>query len=145
MKELLNVQLIGCPDIEVRYIMPWDDEETIEDKNRKPFRTRKSALIKVHYTDKNGNETNKIISNPTVYEYDGASIPFKIGKGNMKLLIPALFHDLMCEDKSRIDFNRNLSSKIFKNLLIQCKVNKFIAEIMYLAVDNFQKLMEGWK
>ena len=145
MKELLDVQLIGCPDIEVRYIMPWDDEETIEDKNRKPFRTRKSALIKVCYIDKNGNETNKIISNPTVYEYDGASIPFKIGKGNMKLLIPALFHDLMCEDKSRIDFNRNLSSKIFKNLLIQCKVNKFIAEIMYLAVDNFQKLMEGWK
>lgn len=145
MKELLLVQLVGNPEIEVRQVMPDDDDETVKDKNRKPFKTNKSALIKILYRDKEGRETKKIISNPSEYIYDGASIPFKIGKGNMKLLIPALYHDLMCEDKSRINFNRRLSSLIFKDLLIQCKVNKIIAQIMFLAVDNYQKFMDGWK
>lgn len=145
MKEFLLVELVGNPNIEVRYISPWDDESTIKEKNKKPFKTNKSALIKILYRDKEGKEIKKIISNPSEYIYDGASIPFKIGKGNMKLLIPALFHDLMCEDKSRIDFNRRLSSLIFKDLLLQCKVNKITAQIMYLAVDNYQKFMKGWK
>lgn len=145
MKEVLEVKLIGNPEIEVRQVMPWDDDDTVKDKNNKPFKTNKSALIKILYQDKEGNEIKKIISNPSEYIYDGASIPFKIGKGNMKLLIPALFHDLMCDDKSRIDFNRRLSSLIFKDLLTQCKVNKVIAQIMFLTVDNYQKFMEGWK
>ena len=144
-KENLKVSLIGNPDIEVRFVSPWDSEETIKEKNRMPFKTNKSAIIKVLYTDKNGRETKKIISNPSEYVYDGATIPFKIGKGNMQLLIPALFHDLMCEDKSRIDFNRRLSSLIFKDLLIQCKVNRITAEIMFLAVDNYQRFIRGWK
>lgn len=145
MKEFLLVQLVGNPEIEVRQVMPEDDSDTVKDKNKKPFKTHKSALIKVLYIDKNGNETKKIISNPSEYVYDGASIPFKIGKGNMKLLIPALFHDLMCEDKSRIDYNRRLSSLIFKDLLLQCKVNKIVAETMFLAVDTYQRFMKGWK
>lgn len=144
MKEFLLVELIGNPDIEVRQVMPEDDEATVEDKQRRPFKTNKAALIKVLYRDKKGNETKKIISNPTEYIYDGATIPFKIGKGNMKLLIPALFHDLLCDDKSRIDYNRRLSSLIFKDLLLQCKVNKCIAQVMFLAVDNYQKFMKGW-
>lgn len=145
MKEYLKVELIGNPDIEVRQVMPWDDSDTVKEKNKKPFKTNKSALIKVVYRDKQGAETKKIISNPTEYIYDGASIPFKIGKGNMKLLIPALFHDLMCDDKSRINYNRRLSSLIFKNLLLQCRVNKFIAETMFIAVDTYQRFMKGWK
>lgn len=145
MKEILIVELVGNPYIIVREVLPSDDDKTVKDKNRLPFQTQKSALIKVYYQDKNGKEIKKIISNPTIYKYDGASIPFKIGKGNMKLLIPALFHDLTCEDKSRIDYNRRLSSLIFKNLLLQCKVNKLVAQTMYLAVDNYQKFMKGWK
>ena len=145
MKELLLVELIGNPDIEVRQVMPEDDEATVKDKQRRPFKTNKTALIKVLYRDKKGNETKKIISNPREYIYDGATIPFKIGKGNMKLLIPALFHDLICDDKSRIDYNRRLSSLIFKDLLLQCKVNKIVAETMFLVVDTYQRFMEGWK
>ena len=145
MKEILYVKLIGNPEIETRYVMPWDDEETVEEKNKKPFVATKSALIKVLYKDRQGNETQKIIFNPTEYIYDGATIPFKIGKGNMKLLIPALFHDIICEDKSLVNYNRRLSSLIFRELLLQCKVNKFIAETMFIAVDTYQIFMEGWK
>lgn len=145
MKEFLLVQLVGNPEIEVRQVMPYDDDDIAKDKNKRPFKTNKSALIKVLYRDKKGRETKKIISNPTEYIYDGATIPFKIGKGNMKLLIPALFHDLTCDDKSRIDYNRRLSSLIFKDLLLQCKVNKIVAETMFIAVDTYQRFMKGWK
>ena len=144
MKEFICVKLIGNPEIEVRYVMPWDDEKTVEEKNRMPFLANKSALIKVVYRTQ-GKEVQKIISNPSEYIYDGATIPFRIGKGNMKLLIPALFHDIICEDKSLVDYNRRLSSLIFKDLLLQCKVNKIVAETMFLAVDIFQRFMDGWK
>lgn len=98
------------------------------------------AVIKVTYEDK-----VYFIANETNFKYDGASIAFKIGKGNMKLLIPALYHDIICEDKSLVDFDRKLSSMIFKELLIQCKVNKVTAQIMYLSVDTYQRFMTGWK
>ena len=139
-KKYFSVELFGDPDIRVREVLPYDDEDTVKDKNRKPFQANKTALIKVVYDDK-----VYFISNETNYKYDGASIPFKIGKGNMKLLIPSMFHDIMCEDKILVDKNRKLSSMIFKELLLQCKVNKLTAEIMYLTVDNYQKLMKGWK
>ena len=131
--------MFGDPDIRVREVMPYDDKETVKDKNKKPFEANKVAILKVDYGDK-----RYVLSNQCGYTYDGASIPFKIGKGNMKLLIPALWHDIMCEDKSLVDYNRKLSSMIFKELLLQCKVNKLTAQIMYEAVDLYQHFM-GWK
>lgn len=140
--KLISVMLIGEPDIDVREVLP---NTPLEDKNKKPFKALKSALIQVIYEDKKKNQYKISIANESGYTYDGASIPFKIGKGNMKLLIPALYHDIMCEDKRKIDFNRNLSSLIFRELLVQCGVNKVIAQFMYLAVDNYQRFMKGWK
>ena len=52
MKEFLQVTLIGDPYILVREVLPSDDEATVKDKNRLPFMTQKSALIKVYYVDK---------------------------------------------------------------------------------------------
>lgn len=134
------MELFGDPDIKVREVLPTDNEKIVKDKNKKPFIAQKVAVIKVAYEDK-----VYFIANETNFKYDGASIPFKIGKGNMKLLIPSLFHDLMCEDKTIIDKDRKLSSLIFKELLIQCNVNKITAQIMYLAVDSYQRFMTGWK
>ncbi|MCD7779986.1 MAG: DUF1353 domain-containing protein [Candidatus Gastranaerophilales bacterium] len=140
--KLISVELIGCPKIEARAILPYEDAK---DKNKKQFQVLQGALLKVIYKNKNNKEIKKIINAPRGYIYDGATIPFKIGKGNMKLLIPSLFHDLMCEDKSLINYNRNLSSLIFRELLTECGINKIKAQVMYLAVDNFQKFMKGWK
>lgn len=139
-KKCFNVELFGDPDIKVREVLPTDDEKTVKDKNKKPFIAQKVAVIKVTYGDE-----VYFIANETNFKYDGASIAFKIGKGNMKLLIPALYHDIICEDKSLVDFDRKLSSMIFKELLIQCKVNKVTAQIMYLSVDTYQRFMTGWK
>ena len=140
MKNTLFVEIYGDPDVKTRAVLPDDDENTVKDKNRWPFMAQKSALIKVEW-----NKTVFYIANETNFKYDGATIPFKIGKGNMKLLIPALFHDIMCENKDKIGFNRYLSSLVFRDLLIKCKVNKITAQIMFLAVDNYQRFQRGWK
>lgn len=139
LKKYFSVELIGNPCIVVREVMPSDDDKTVKEKNKKPFMAIKSAVLKVKYDTR-----EYTIANECGYCYDGASIPFKIGKGNMKLLIPSLYHDIMCENKAIVDFDRKLSSMIFKELLLQCKVNKLTAQIMYEAVDIYQRFM-GWK
>lgn len=138
-KKYFKVELIGNPCIVVREVLPQDDDKTVKEKNKKPFMAIKSAVLKVKYDIR-----EYTIENESGYAYDGASIPFKIGKGNMKLLIPSLYHDIMCENKAIVDFDRKLSSLIFKELLIQCHVNKLTANIMYEAVDLYQRFM-GWK
>jgi hypothetical protein len=139
-KKYFKVELIGNPCIVVREVLPTDDDKTVKEKNKKPFMAIKSAVLKVKYDTR-----EYTIANECGYTYDGASIPFKIGKGNMKLLIPSLYHDIMCENKAIVDFDRKLSSLIFKELLIQCKVNKLTAEIMYESVNIYQCFMRGWK
>lgn len=140
--KLISVELIGNPFVGTRAVLPYTP---LEDKNKKPFIAYKAALIIVKYQNKKKNIIKKVISNESGYCYDGASIPLKIGKSDMRLLIPALYHDIMCEDKRKIDYQRNLSSLIFRELLIQCGVNKVLAQIMYLAVDNYQKLIKEWR
>lgn len=140
--KLISTELYGTPIIKLRTILP---DAEITDEQRKPFRVIQGAALKVIYKDDKGHRYSKTLVAEQNYCYDGASIPFKIGKGNMKLPIPALFHDIMCENKQKIDRDRNLSSQIFKDLLIHCGVNKVIAQIMYLAVDNYQRFMKGWK
>ena len=77
-KKYFKVELFGDPDIQVREILPSDSEETIKNKNRKPFQAQKVAIIKITYGD-----SVYFVSNETGYCYDGATIPFKVGKGNM--------------------------------------------------------------
>ena len=139
--KLLEVELSNDPHIITRTVLPFEE---VDDKNKKPFKTTVFSFIRVKV--ENNRETEEyIITAKRGFEYDGASIPFNIGKGDMRLLIPALFHDIMCEAKGIIGRNRNLSSKIFRELLIQCKVNKVQAQFMYLCVDNYQRVMRGWK
>lgn len=84
------------------------------------------------------------------YCWDGASIPRMfwrlIGANtSAEFLIPSLIHDVLCENHQYIDNNRELSSKVFRALLKAAGVNEFKAQVMYLAVDNFQKLCGKWK
>ena len=48
------------------------------------------------------------------------------------------------ENKEVIDYDRKLTSKVFKGCLRTAGVSSFKAQIMYLAVDNFQKFC-NWK
>ena len=136
----LTLKLFGNPDVDIREEELGDSEGIIADKKRYPFLAQKIAVLHVfHGVDK------YILHNPQNYKYDGATIPFGLCKGNPKLLTPAMFHDLMCENKEIIGYNRYLSSCVFRELLILFKVNTIIAYIMFLFVDIYQRTQRGWK
>ena len=87
------------------------------------------------------------------YCYDGASIPrffWRVIGSNAQaeFLIPALIHDVICENHQYVNNNRELSSNVFRALLIASGVSELKANIMFLAVDNFQKFCDWgleWK
>ena len=136
----IKLKLFGNPDVDIREEELGDSEGIIADKKRYPFMTQKIAVL--HVID---GQKKYILSNPQNYKYDGATIPFGLCKGNPKLLTPAMFHDLMCENKEIIGYNRYLSSCVFRELLILFKVNTIIAYIMFLFVDIYQRTQRGWK
>jgi hypothetical protein len=136
MKKIKDLFLYTDPVICTRSVLL---HENVEDKNKKQFITTKDTYLGITFTD----YTTLILFANSGFKFDGATIPFNIGKGDMRLLIPALFHDIMCDDKDVVDYNRQLSSLIFRELLIACGVNKVTAQLMYLAVDAWQRLC-GW-
>lgn len=140
-KKIVNIYLSGDPKIRTRSIFFDDAEKEVKSKNKKQFITSEPATLTVLFDD----ETNLKLFADKGTIFDGATIPFNIGKGNMKLLIPALFHDIVCENKSLVDYDRKLADKIFKECLIKCKVNKLLAEVMYLHVEAYQKLFCNWR
>ena len=141
MKKIKDLKLSNDPCIAIRSVLFDDDDNTIKDKNKKQFITTKSSMLNVIFED----DTNLYLYAPKNYKFDGATIPFGIGKGDMKLVIPALFHDICCDDKKLVNYDRKLASTIFKEALMKCKVNKFIAEEMYIHVEAYQKLFSKWR
>lgn len=136
----LVLKLYGNPDIDIREEELNDSAEVIADKKKYPFLARQIAVLQVYYGQK-----KYCLHNPQNYKYDGATIPFGLCKGNPKLLVPSLFHDLMCQDKSLIGYNRFLSSLIFYKLLRMFKVNFVFAFIMFVFVDLWQRHIREWK
>lgn len=136
----LNLKLSCEPRVAVRVVLPSDDKATIKSKQKKQFINKKTCILTVDTGDK-----QFTITAHKDYCFDSASIPFGIGKGDTRLFVPALFHDIMCDHKEVVNYDRNLSSRIFKELLLMCEVPKWKVNIMYFAVDNYQKFMKGWK
>mgnify|MGYP002623595042 CR=1 FL=1 len=142
MKEIKELRLSNNPHIHARSVMLNEDKDKIKDKNRKQFITCNASRLTVTFTP---DDTKLVLYAPKGYKFDGATIPFNIGKGNMKLLIPALYHDILCDNKNFVDYDRNLASRIFKAALISCGVNKATAQVMYLAVEAYQKMFGKWR
>ena len=83
------------------------------------------------------------------YCYDGASIPrlfWRLIGANTsaEFLVPSLIHDVLCENHQYINNDRELSSRVFKALLIAAGVSELKANIMYEAVNLFQALFGDW-
>lgn len=128
----------------VQKILPTDSPLIKKDKKRKPYINKKRVLFTVDYL---GSQYCILVHKG--YTWDGASIPvgfrWLIGaKGSPEFLNASMIHDKMCENHEIVDFDRQLSSMIFRELLIASGVGKVRAQTMYLAVDNFQRFC-GWK
>lgn len=78
------------------------------------------------------------------YRWNGADIPRIFWRliGSMtepEFQIPSLLHDYVTSYKEAINNDRKLSSLIFRALLLSAGTKKFKANIMFMAVDNFQR------
>ena len=140
-KKITHITLSGDPKICTRSIFFDDEQSEVKSKNKKQFVTLEPSVLKIEFDD--GCELNINAERGTVF--DGATIPFNLGKGNMKFLIPALFHDIICENKSLVDYDRELADKIFRECLVRCKVNRFLADFMYMQVELYQKIFCNWR
>lgn len=140
-KKIKELILTNDPHIHTRSVLFDDDKEKIKNKNKKQFITCMASTLKVIFED--GEELPILVDKG--YIFDGATIPFNVGKGDMRLLIPALFHDKLCDDKASIYYNRKLADLIFKEALIHCGVNKVKADLMYRAVEAYQIICCDWR
>lgn len=139
MRELI-LRLYGDPDIDVREVKQGDTKEIIEDKLDFPFMARQRSFLHLYY-----GEEEYVIHNPVPYKYDGASIPFGLCKGDTRLLVPAMFHDIVTKDTYKIGYNRFLSSLMYYKLLRMHGVGFLWAIIQFILVDFWQFFQSDWK
>ena len=144
-KEEIKIVSDTKPDVHNRLALPSIEEYELQDILKKPYISNKNTNFFITYK---GTEYQVFI--PKGYKWDGASIPFGFrwilgGMGNPEFLVASCVHDKMCECKWLVHYDRYLSSLIFKELLLACGCGKIKANIMFCAVDTFQKLVKGWK
>lgn len=139
------------PNIGIRYFvrnpeLSLEENEKIRKHIEKyPFVCKEDLYVEIEDIKNNFSYTFEI-SNP--YYFDGASIPkffHRVIGANTdnKFLIPALVHDVLCENHNYINYNRKLSSEVFNALLEANKVNPFKRFLMKHSVNSFQMFC-GW-
>ena len=134
------------PHISIRYYIPSMTEEERKSIERYPFINKKNLQVRLVDYKKDKTYNFEI---PKGYCYDGASIPrlfWRIIGSNTdnRFLIPALIHDILCENHSFIDNDRKFSTEIFNALLEASEVNAFKRFLMKNSVDCFQKTQK-WR
>ena len=133
------------PQTAVRKPLPSDTPEERQNKKEKPYINKLAVTFTVDYLG-----TVYVIEIPRGYKWNGANIPrcfwWLIGSmGESEFLNPSMIHDKLTERKCLIAYDRQLSSIIFRELLIASGVSKFKANIMYKSVDVYQKLFCNWE
>lgn len=142
----LSIFFDNKPQVVMRYALPSMSDTEKKAIAKYPFENK--AALKVTLFDLI-KEVKHEFTIPKFYCWDGATIPRffwrLIGaKTSAEFLIPSMVHDWMCIYHASVGYDRNFSSRVFKALLVASGVGKAKAQIMYLAVDNFQKFC-GWR
>jgi hypothetical protein len=144
--EKLSIFFDSMPCVAVRYITPsMTDLEKFSVKQY-PFICKKD--LKVALFDNQKMDYYKFTI-PKGYCYDGASIPrifWRLIGSNTDnaFLIPALIHDVLCEHKEYINYDRDFSTAVFNALLVAGDVGKFKRFLMKNSVGIFQSLFCDW-
>ena len=134
------------PHISIRYYIPSMTEDERKSIEKYPFINKKNLQVRLVDYKKDKTYNFEI---PKGYCYDGASIPrlfWRIIGSNTdnRFLIPALVHDILCENHSYIDYDRKFSTDVFNALLEASEVNAFKRFLMKNSVDCFQKTQK-WR
>ena len=119
--------------------MPTDTDKEKKEKKKRPYLNKTRVLWDIDYL---GTQYCFVI--PKGYRWNGANIPravwWLIGSmGEADFLDASMVHDTLCEDHSLVGYDRQLSSIIFREILVASGVSRFKAEIMYKSVDIWQK------
>ena len=128
------------PHVCIRYYIPAMSEEEKKSIEKYPFINKRN--LKVRLVDYKKNKTYNF-EIPKGYCYDGASVPrlfWRVIGPNTdnRFLIPALIHDVLCENHAYIDNDRKFSTQVFNALLEAGKVNAFKRFCMKHTVNVFQ-------
>ena len=129
------------PLVMVQVITPEMNNLEKQAAKRYPFINKKALNVLIYDNKKFKQYRFKIREN---YSFDGASIPrffWRLIGSNTdnQFLIAALVHDVLCENHRYVDYDRELSSKVFRALLIASGVSEIKANIMCTAVDTYQR------
>lgn len=139
------------PHVDFRYPCPGDTEEQKKQKLAKPFINIEEVGVQILYKPNKKEQTyiyNFVI--PADYTWDGASIPricwrFIGPKTDPRFLIASMVHDILCENHSYVNNNRYLSTIVLEKLCKTGGTNSFSRWAIKHSVDNYQKLVGGWK
>ena len=135
------------PIVQVRVIKPNMSIREKKSIAKYPFTCKKPLKVMI-YDNKKFKQYNFEIKEG--YCWDGMTIPrfawslIGVSREDNRGLVAGLVHDVLCENHEYIDNDRQLSSNVFRALLIASGVSELKANIMYFAVDNFQKFC-GWE
>lgn len=134
------------PHISIRYYIPSMTEDERKSIEKYPFINKKNLQVRLVDYKKDKTYNFQI---PKGYCYDGASIPrlfWRIIGSNTdnRFLIPALIHDILCENHSFIENDRKFSTEVFNALLEASEVNAFKRFLMKNSVDCFQRTQK-WR
>lgn len=144
--EKLSIFFNTMPNVAVRYVSPSATPEEKKSIKKYPFINKKDLYVEI--VDYKKDKVYKF-SIPKGYCYDGASIPrifWRIIGSNTdnNFLIPALIHDVICENHSHLENDRALSTNVFNALLYTADVNSFKRFLMKNSVACFQTLFCKW-
>ncbi len=143
--KILAVGFDHKPCITIREILPSDDKAVKKAKKKYPFMVTKDLTVDLYDKRK---EVHYHFTIPKGYCYDGASVPRMFWRiigapTDNSFLIPALIHDVLCEHKELVNYDRYFADKVFERLLTVNDVSAFKRWLIFHSVDNWQKF-QGW-
>lgn len=144
-KSYLSITSNKEPHTDVRKPVPSDTISEREIKLGRPYINKTDVQFEINYLG-----TVYIIDIPKGYAWDGASIPrifWRIigPKGDNTFLNASMVHDIICENKYLVAYDRQLSSIILREILLASGVAKWRANTMYNIVDFYQKYFCDWR
>lgn len=143
--ENLTVIFTKLPDVDILYPTPEMTDKEKDEIAKKPFINNKTIDVMLFDHVKNKRYMFTIDKG---YRWDGATIPrfaWRIigSKTDSKFLIPSMIHDVLCENKNLVNYDRYFADKVFERLLSVSNVSSWRRWLMFHTMDNYQKF-QGW-